>query len=196
MRAPFLFAPSQSEPLAQHPNITETPHSVIDPDATTDREERSECLKMHDLFEQHALHGQVRWLVAQRNPVSNGELYRMIADARGEFVQPALYEVRFRGFLVVLCCCCFAVILSCRRTQRQTPPPPTHKKKPNKAFGLTVIEAMTCGLPTFATVHGGPSEIIKSTRSGFHIDPYHGDQASWGRFITVAGCCVYVCLRV
>ncbi len=23
-----------------------------------------------------------------------------------------------------------------------------------------VIEAMNCGLPTFATIHGGPSEII------------------------------------
>ena len=25
---------------------------------------------------------------------------------------------------------------------------------------LQVIEAMNCGLPTFATIHGGPSEII------------------------------------
>ena len=45
-----------------------------------------------------------------------------------------------------------------------------------EAFGLTVIEAMTCGLPTFATCHGGPSEIIKHGRSGYHVDPYHGDQ--------------------
>lgn len=29
-----------------------------------------------------------------------------------------------------------------------------------EAFGLTVIEAMTCGLPTFATSRGGPAEII------------------------------------
>ncbi len=29
-----------------------------------------------------------------------------------------------------------------------------------EAFGLTVIEAMTCGLPTFATSKGGPAEII------------------------------------
>lgn len=43
-----------------------------------------------------------------------------------------------------------------------------------EAFGLTVIEAMTCGLPTFATCNGGPSEIIKNGKSGFHIDPYHG----------------------
>ncbi|KAL4301754.1 hypothetical protein GQ457_10G001440 [Hibiscus cannabinus] len=47
-----------------------------------------------------------------------------------------------------------------------------------EAFGLTVVEAMTCGLPTFATCKGGPAEIIVHGESGFHIDPYHGDQAA------------------
>lgn len=47
-----------------------------------------------------------------------------------------------------------------------------------EAFGLTVVEAMTCGLPTFATCHGGPAEIIVHGKSGFHIDPYHGDLAA------------------
>ncbi|TXG61705.1 hypothetical protein EZV62_013068 [Acer yangbiense] len=47
-----------------------------------------------------------------------------------------------------------------------------------EAFGLTVVEAMTCGLPTFATCKGGPAEIIVNGKSGFHIDPYHGDQAA------------------
>lgn len=47
-----------------------------------------------------------------------------------------------------------------------------------EAFGLTVVEAMTCGLPTFATLHGGPAEIIEHGISGFHIDPYHPDQAA------------------
>jgi len=47
-----------------------------------------------------------------------------------------------------------------------------------EAFGLTVVEAMTCGLPTFATCNGGPAEIIVDGVSGFHIDPYHGDCAS------------------
>lgn len=37
---------------------------------------------------------------------------------------------------------------------------------------------MTCGLPTFATVHGGPGEIIVDGVSGFHIDPYQGDKAA------------------
>nr|CAA57881.1 sucrose synthase [Oxybasis rubra] len=47
-----------------------------------------------------------------------------------------------------------------------------------EAFGLTVVEAMTCGLPTFATCHGGPAEIIVNGKSGYHIDPYHGDKAA------------------
>lgn len=47
-----------------------------------------------------------------------------------------------------------------------------------EAFGLTVIEAMTCGLPTFATNQGGPAEIIVDGVSGFHIDPNHGDESS------------------
>nr|BCM94854.1 sucrose synthase 2 [Eustoma grandiflorum] len=47
-----------------------------------------------------------------------------------------------------------------------------------EAFGLTVVEAMTCGLPTIATCHGGPKEIIEDGVSGFNIDPYHPDKAS------------------
>lgn len=47
-----------------------------------------------------------------------------------------------------------------------------------EAFGLTVIEAMASGLPTFATRYGGPLEIIEDGVSGFHIDPNHGEEAT------------------
>lgn len=47
-----------------------------------------------------------------------------------------------------------------------------------EAFGLTVVEAMNCGLPTFATNQGGPAEIIVDGVSGFHIDPNNGDESS------------------
>jgi len=47
-----------------------------------------------------------------------------------------------------------------------------------EAFGLTVIEAMSSGLPTFATRYGGPLEIIEDGISGFHIDPNHGDRSA------------------
>ncbi|KAH6808049.1 sucrose synthase 6 [Perilla frutescens var. frutescens] len=48
----------------------------------------------------------------------------------------------------------------------------------SEAFGLTVIEAMNCRLPTFATNQGGPTEIIVDRVSGFHIDPNNGDESS------------------
>lgn len=47
-----------------------------------------------------------------------------------------------------------------------------------EAFGLTVIEAMVSGLPTFATCYGGPLEIIEDNVSGYHIDPNHGELAA------------------
>ncbi|KAH6779669.1 sucrose synthase 6 [Perilla frutescens var. hirtella] len=48
----------------------------------------------------------------------------------------------------------------------------------SEAFGLIMIEAMNCGLPTFATNQGGPAEIIVDGVSDFHIDPNNGDESS------------------
>jgi sucrose synthase len=47
-----------------------------------------------------------------------------------------------------------------------------------EAFGLTVVESMSSGLPTFATCYGGPLEIIQDGKSGFHIDPTQGGDAT------------------
>ncbi|KAK7305647.1 hypothetical protein VNO77_43554 [Canavalia gladiata] len=110
----------------------------FDPLKSKDREEMAEIRKMHDLIEKYQLKGQFRWIAAQTDRHRNGELYRFIADTKGAFVQPALYE----------------------------------------AFGLTVIEAMNCGLPTFATNQGGPAEIIVDGISGFHIDPHNEEESS------------------
>lgn len=110
----------------------------VDPARSADAEERAEIQRMHGLMDAHALDGQVRWVGARLDKALAGELYRWIADRRGVFVQPALFE----------------------------------------AFGLTVVEAMTCGLPTFATRYGGPLEIIEEGISGFHIDPNHGPEAA------------------
>ncbi len=110
----------------------------IDPEASDDEEERQQIQLMHRLMDQHRLDDHVRWLGMRLEKNLAGELYRYIADRRGAFVQPALFE----------------------------------------AFGLTVVEAMSCGLPVFATRYGGPLEIIEHGRSGFHIDPNHGDQAA------------------
>jgi sucrose synthase len=110
----------------------------VDPQRSGDAEERDQILRMHRLMDEHRLDGQVRWVGRHLDKGLAGELYRMVADRRGAFVQPALFE----------------------------------------AFGLTVIEAMSSGLPTFATCFGGPLEIIQDGVSGFHIDPNHGAEAA------------------
>jgi sucrose synthase len=110
----------------------------VDAERSQDVEERAGIHRMHELFDEHGLDGHVRWVEGQVSPQRNGELYRVVADTRGAFVQPAVFE----------------------------------------AFGLTVIEAMSTGLPTFATCHGGPLEIIEDGVSGFHIDPNHGAEAA------------------
>src|SRR5690606_2830691 len=46
-----------------------------------------------------------------------------------------------------------------------------------EGFGLTVIESMRSGLPTFATLYGGPLEIIEDKKSGFLIDPIEEKQS-------------------
>jgi len=94
--------------------------------------------KLRDDVREHDLEGQVRWVEFQSERNIVGELYRRVADGRGIFVQPALFE----------------------------------------AYGLTVIEAMSSGLPVFATCYGGPSEVIEHGVSGFHIDPNRGDAAA------------------
>jgi sucrose synthase len=110
----------------------------VDAGRSGDREEQQQIARMHELMDQYQLDGQVRWLGIHLDKHLAGELYRYIADLRGAFVQPALFE----------------------------------------AFGLTVVEAMGSGLPTFATRYGGPREIIESGISGFHIDPNHGAEAA------------------
>jgi sucrose synthase len=93
---------------------------------SSDSEERNEITKAYDLIESYNLHGKLRWLPSI-NKLDTGEVYRIIADHNGIFVQPALFE----------------------------------------AFGLTIIEAMASGLPTFAPKFGGPLEIIEYGISGF-----------------------------
>lgn len=110
----------------------------VNPDHSADAEEIEQINLMHALFDEYGLDSEARWLGVHLPKRTAGELYRCVADRRGIFVQPALFE----------------------------------------AFGLTVIEAMGSGLPTFATCFGGPMEIIVHGVSGFHIDPNSEGQIS------------------
>ncbi len=96
-----------------------------------DNEERDEIEKLYRVIEQYNLSGKIRWLGVRLTKTESGEIYRVIADHQGIFVQPALFE----------------------------------------AFGLTILESMISGLPTFGTQFGGPLEIIQDKFNGFYINP-------------------------
>jgi len=105
---------------------------------SSDDEEREQIRIMHGIMNELQLDGCVRWVGAHLGKRMTGEMYRYVADRKGVFVQPALFE----------------------------------------AFGLTIIEAMSSGLPVFATAYGGPSEIIEDGKSGFILDTNKGAECS------------------
>ena len=109
----------------------------IDIETTTDKEERDQIELMHQEIKKYNLFDNIRWVPGDGDRKRVPEYYRVIADKKGIFVQPALFE----------------------------------------GFGLTVIEAMRSGLPTFATQYGGPLEIIEEGISGFNIDPVNGEDS-------------------
>lgn len=103
----------------------------INPDESSDLEEKEQIRVMHDLINRYRLHNKIRWIGKLLRKDRSGEVYRVVAERKGIFVQCGLFE----------------------------------------GFGLTVIESMRSGLPTFATLYGGPLEIIEDKKSGFLIDP-------------------------
>lgn len=64
----------------------------VDAAQSDDAEEREQIRLMHELMDSHGLDGQVRWLGGRLDKALTGELYRCVADGRGVFVQPALFE--------------------------------------------------------------------------------------------------------
>ncbi|MEW6416128.1 MAG: sucrose synthase [Pseudomonadota bacterium] len=64
----------------------------VDAAASSDEEEQAEIARMHALMDAHGLDGRMRWLGTRLDKALSGELYRHVADRRGLFVQPALFE--------------------------------------------------------------------------------------------------------
>jgi sucrose synthase len=124
----LIHAFGMSKQLMQSYNLIFAAGTIHVKDSS-DIEERIEIAKAYDLIKRFNLHGKVRWLPSV-NKLDTGEVYRVIADHNGIFVQPALFE----------------------------------------AFGLTVIEAMASGLPTFAPKFGGALEIIEYGINGFLLN--------------------------
>ncbi|MDD4526990.1 MAG: sucrose synthase [Candidatus Margulisbacteria bacterium] len=97
-----------------------------------DEEEKNEIVRMYELIKKYNLYKNIRWVgIGALSRKRLAEVYRLMADRKGVFVQPALFE----------------------------------------AFGLTILESMSSGVPTFGTRFGGPSEIIKDGLSGILINP-------------------------
>ncbi|NMG58000.1 sucrose synthase [Geitlerinema sp. P-1104] len=120
----------QNPELQEHYNLIFIAGKLRE-EESDDAEEIAEMRKLYESIERYNLHGKFRWLGVRLPKVDSGEVYRVIADRRGVFVQPALFE----------------------------------------AFGLTILEAMISGLPTFGTQFGGPLEIIQDKINGFYINP-------------------------
>ena len=127
----------QSEELQEHCNLILVAGKLYVSDSA-DNEEREEIEKLYRIIDQYDLQGKIRWLGIRLAKSDSGEVYRIIADRQGIFVQPALFE----------------------------------------AFGLTILEAMISGLPTFATQFGGPLEIIRDRVNGFYINPTHLEETA------------------
>jgi len=64
----------------------------VNPDLSNDTEEIDQIHLMHHLFDTYDLEGEVRWLGIHLTKEISGELYRCVADRKGIFVQPALFE--------------------------------------------------------------------------------------------------------
>lgn len=120
----------RSKDLQEHCNLILVAGKLRS-EETNDNEERDEIIKLYHIIDEYNLHGKIRWLGVRLPKSDSGEIYRVIADRQGVFIQPALFE----------------------------------------AFGLTILEAMISGLPTFGTQFGGPLEIIQDRVNGFYINP-------------------------
>lgn len=143
---PFIFAMARMDRIKNIPGLVElygrSPSlrrkanlllvsSVNDVSQSEDHEEIEEVRRTQELIQELGLAGSVRWVAARLDKLETGEIYRVIADRKGVFAQPALMET----------------------------------------FGLTVVEAMACGLPVVVTCYGGPAEIVIPRRSGSVEDP-------------------------
>ena len=86
--------------------------SLIDADQSEDQEEIEEIHKMYELIEKYNLDGRIRWSAARLNKVETGEIYRIVADRRGVFAQPALMET-FGLTVVEAMACALPVVVTC-----------------------------------------------------------------------------------
>ena len=93
--------------------------------------EREVLTRMLLLMDKYNLYGKMAIPKKHNFEHEVPELYRIAAEKRGVFVNPALTE----------------------------------------PFGLTILEALACGLPIVATHDGGPRDIVHNCKTGILVDP-------------------------
>ncbi|MDY0376683.1 MAG: HAD-IIB family hydrolase [Desulfobacterium sp.] len=93
--------------------------------------ERDVLTQMLLLMDKYNLYGRMAIPKQHNFEHEVPELYRIVAEKGGVFVNPALTE----------------------------------------PFGLTLLEALACGLPIVSTCNGGPQDIMENCKGGILVDP-------------------------
>jgi sucrose synthase len=106
-RRPLLFTMARLDPIkniaglvesyARSPRLRAAADLLVvgghvEVQSSEDYEEREQIARLHALIDEHRLESCVRWVGTRLDRVLAGGLYRHIADLRGAFVQPALFE--------------------------------------------------------------------------------------------------------
>ena len=86
----LIEAFGRSELLKEHCNLIFAA-GTIHVEQSSDREEQEQIRTAYRVIDEMGLYGHVRWLPSI-NKLDTGEVYRIIADHRGAFIQPALFE--------------------------------------------------------------------------------------------------------
>jgi sucrose synthase len=81
----------ESEQLQKYSNLIIVAGKV-DEEKTNDVEEKEQIRLMHELISRYKIKNKIRWIGKLFKKDEAGEVYRLIADRKGIFIQPALFE--------------------------------------------------------------------------------------------------------
>lgn len=79
---------------------------------SNDPEEIEEVNRTYEFIEKYELAGHIRWCAARLDKTETGEIYRLIADRRGVFAQPAFMETFGLTVIEAMACGC-PVVATC-----------------------------------------------------------------------------------
>jgi sucrose synthase len=86
--------------------------SLTDAAHSEDQEEIEQIHRMYELIDHYQLQGSLRWAGMRLGKAETGEVYRLMADRRGVFAQPALMET-FGLTVIESMACGLPVVVTC-----------------------------------------------------------------------------------